>query len=430
MNMRRLKIALMALVSVVAVQGLLAVPVDQTMDEAHSGIWLGRVDFSPTLDVGVFYDSNPDEVNESRRQLMEQGANAEGDRFDSAMGFNIQPGLNLRVPGNQWDINGRAYYVYERDDSDFTRDPKDWMEYLTINGATDSGIVWGFGQSLQQLGYEKFDEFSQEDRFASRFNGNIGKALTERSRMALGANYNSVKYDDDFAYNTEYLSFALTFNHQLTEKTDGILSATYGIKGSEEETSDAHEYNLSVGLGAEATEKLSYRTLVGVSLYEDYDYADTDAAAASSSGTDYSLSYTLGIQWKPAERIGVNISGGSAYETAEDVRSNSLLAYTVVSSVDYRLFRRILLSGGLAYRYEDYLRNVAEANNGEDAFIGSDTAGTSRKDTQVNAYAGVTFGLNNYASLFAHGLYSVTDSTIKDFEFDRYRISAGVALEY
>ncbi len=430
MNMRRLNIALMALVSFVVVQGLLAVPAYQKLDAADGGIWIGPVNLSPTLDVGVFYDSNPDEVNESRRRLMEQEEDLEGDRFDSATGFNIQPGLNLLVPGNQWRLNGRAYYVYEEDDSDYTRAPKDWMEYLTLNGETDGGITWGLGQSLQQLRYDKFDEFSQEDRFAMRFNGNVGKALTEKSRLSLGANYSSVEYDDEFAYDTEYLTFALAFNHRLTEKTDGILSASYGIKGSESEDSDAYEYNLSVGLGAKVTEKLAYRTLVGVSMYEDFDYADDDAEAASSSETDYSLSYTLGIQWMPTERIAVNISGGSSYEAAEDVRSNSLLAYTVVGSVDYRIYRRILLTGGLAYRYEDYLRNVAKTDNGEDVFTGSDTEGTSRQDSQVNAYAGVTFGLNNYASLFAHGLYSVTDSTIKDFEYDRYRISAGVALQY
>jgi hypothetical protein len=430
MNMRRLNIALMALVSFGALQGLLAVPAYQALDAADGGIWIGRFNLAPTLDFGVFYDSNPDEVNESRRRLMEVGEGVEGDRFDSATGYNIQPGLNLLVPGNNWKLNGRAYYVYEKDDSDYTRAPKDWMEYLTLNGETEGGIAWGLGQSLQQLRYEKFDEFSQEDRFATRLNGNVGKELTEKSKLSLGANYSSVEYDDDFAYDTEYLTFALSFSHRLTEKTDGILSGSYGIKGSEEEDSDAYEYNLSVGLSAEVTEKLAYRTLIGVSMYEDFEYANADPEAASSSETDYSLSYSLGIQWKPTERIAVNVSGGSGYESAEDVRSDSLLAYTLVSSVDYRLYRRILLSGGLAYRYEDYLRDVAEANNGEDVYVGTDTGGTSRQDSQVNAYAGVTFGLNKYASLFAHGLYSVTDSTIEDFEYDRYRISAGVALQY
>lgn len=429
MNMRHLIVAWVILAATSLVMNLAAVPARSSAgpSDGKGGFWLGRMNLSPTLDLGIFYDSNPDEVNESRKRAMEAAEDVEGDRFDSAVGYNIQPGIILNMPGNRWSVSGRAYYIYEKDDSDYTRSPKDWMETLSIQGKTDGGFDWRLDETVQQLKYAEYDEFSQEDRFAVRFGGALAKQLTDKSKLGIGAAYSTVEYDDEDAYDNEYLDFSMNFSHQLTEKTEALAVAGYGINSSEEEDSDAHEYNLSAGLGSRATEKLSYRALIGVTLYEDFEYENAEGVKEDAE-TEYSLSYDLGVSWRPTERISVNLTGGTSYEAAEDVRSNALLASTLVGSVDYRLFRRWLLSGGVAYRHEDYMRNVDRG--GEDVFTGVDSGGESRTDQQINTYASLVFGVNRYASLFAHGLYSVTDSTIEDFEFDRYRISAGVALQY
>ena len=427
MNMRTLSIAGFSLMLVGVAPVLLAVPVTQLEERGDGGFWIGPVNLSPTLDASVFYDSNPDEVSESRKRLMEDAEDYDGDRFESAVGYNIQPGLNVTLPGNRWSLISRLYYVYERDDSDYTRSPKDWSVSTALQGDTEGGLQWQVGQVWQQLSYEKYDEFSQEDRQAFRLHGNLAKAVTEKSRVSLGANYSNVKYDDEFAYDTKYTTFSLGVSHQLTEKTDGIVSLAYGINESEDESSKAHQYNLSVGLGSRATEKLNYRALIGVSMYEDFEYELPDGSREDSE-SDYSLSYDLSVNWRPTERISVNLTGGSSYEAAEDVRQDSLLAYTLVCSMNYRMFQRLQLSSGVAYRHEDYLRNVKRG--GEDVFTGTKEDGDPRKDDQINVFGNVTFGLNRYASLFLNGLYSVTDSDIDDFDYDRYRISAGVALKY
>ena len=99
-------------------------------------------------------------------------------------------------------------------------------------------------------------------------------------------------------------------------------------------------------------------------------------------------------------------------------------------SASYRFFTRVMLSGGVAYRYEDYLRNVDEDD--EDLFTGTDAEGQgqARQDDQVNLFANLTFGITRYASFYVNGIYTVNESTIDDFDYDRYRISAGVALKY
>jgi hypothetical protein len=101
-------------------------------------------------------------------------------------------------------------------------------------------------------------------------------------------------------------------------------------------------------------------------------------------------------------------------------------------SANYRMFTRLLLSGGVSYRREDYLRKVDVRGHDDVAYSGTDDEreGLTREDDQLNIFGDVTYGINRYASVFVNGLYSVTSSTIDDFDYDRYRVSAGVALQY
>lgn len=392
------------------------------------GIWVGPLNLSPSLDASVFYDSNPDEVNTSRKRLMEEAEDYDGDRYDSAKGFNIKPGLLLLLPGNGWSLNGNFYYIYEDDDSDYSRKPKDWLASLGAQGGTDGGLEWSLGSSAQQSDYQKFDEFSQEDRFALRFYGGLGKAITEKTKVNLTANYSSIDFDDEYAYDTESTTVGLGLSRRLSEKTDALVSLSYGINEADDEESEAKRYNASVGLGSRATEKITYRALVGVSMFQDYDYEDEDGNNVSSDD-EYTMSYDLSMQWRPTMRLTVNLSGGTSYETAEDVRHNSLLASTMVCSADYRLFRRAQLSGGVAYRYEDYTRKVYVG--GADIYSGTDEPeGKTRQDDQVNLFSTLTVGVTEYASVFVGGLYSETSSTIEDFDYDRYRVYAGIAMRY
>jgi hypothetical protein len=206
----------------------------------------------------------------------------------------------------------------------------------------------------------------------------------------------------------------------------------------EVDVKDATYVTGSVGLGSRTTEKLAYRALIGITAFDDFEYEYPEAREYIEQGrvfendadTEYSFSYDMGLTWTPTERFTLNLSGNSAYESSEDVRNNSLLAYSLICGASYRFFRRVMLSGGMAYRYEDYLRNVDEDE--EDLFTGTDAEGQgqSRQDDQFNLFAGLTFGLTRYASFYVNGLYAVTESTIDDFDYDRYRISAGVALQY
>ncbi|NLF22742.1 MAG: outer membrane beta-barrel protein [Lentisphaerae bacterium] len=416
------------------------------------GFWLGRVNLSPTLAIGVFYDSNPDEVNESQRRIMEETLVEEDgkDRYESSTGFYVKPGVLLQIPGNRWSLSGGVHYTYEDDDSDYSRSPKDWDEYVRLQGKTEGQLEWELGQSWQQLSYQQFDDFSQDDREALTFYGRLGLPVSDKTDVSLGASYRTLDYEDELLYDSDYMGVTLAFDHHLTDKTDFILALSYGINSADYDDipedeqqrmigseTESHQAAIQVGLGSRASEKLTYRALVGLALF-DPDYYEDETGEPGverdpvDDDTEYNVSYDLSLSWRATDRLSVNLAGRTAYESAEDIRNNALLAYMLSCSANYRMFTRLRLSAGVSYRLEDYLRKVEVGSDDGVAYAGTDDErrGVKREDDQVSVFGDVTYGINRYASVFVNGLYSATSSTIDDFDYDRYRISAGVALQY
>ncbi len=419
----------------------------------ETGIWLGRVNISPTLSASVFYDNNPDEVNKARKRVMEETIDERYNKRryeDSTVGFNIRPGLLINVPGNSWSLSGGVHYLYERDDSDYSRKPKDWSENLTLRGKTDGETSWSIGQSLSKLSYQEYDEFSQDDRLAIGVHGGLGKQWTDKTRTTLGLTFRRVDYDDDLLYDTDAYRINLSFDHRLTDKSYGILSLAAGFNRADYSSvpelegrarrsngkSDFSQYSLQAGVGSRATDKITYRALIGMAMlvpdYKEERLDDNTTSGKSYNDNEYDLSYDLSANWQATDRITVSVAGRSLYESSEDVRNSAVQTYTLSCNASYRLLRRWRLGGGVSYRREEYIRKVASSSDPESryGYMGTEVNGRKRDDDQVNLHANVTFGLNRYASLFANGLYSMTSSSIEAFEFDRYRLSAGIALQY
>ena len=437
--------------STVVISAALALPYAPRETRAASGdggFWIGPANLSPTFTARVFYESNPDEVNESRRKIMREKFMAKyGKKRDKAsQGFNVTPGLLLHVPGNQWELSGGIHATYEKDNSDFSRDPKDWNQSLRLSGMTDGGTKWGLSQSWQRLHYSQYDDFSQDDRDSYAFSGSLSKDITDKSGLGLSASYRILDYKDEELYDNNTLTAGLSARHRLTDKSNLILSLDYsnsegdyrrwvGSDGAiyRGRRSNNRSYTAQAGLGSRATEKITYNALLGLSLIQPDDYVNPRTGERTSRGDKYRVAYALSGNWKRTERLSFSISGKSSYESSEDVLDNSLMAYNISGMASYRLFDRLRLNGGASYRYEDYLRRVeTSSTQGGNPYVGTDDKGRgkSRTDDQVSLYGTIAYGINRYASAFLNGTYTKTSSTIKDFDYDRYRLSAGVSLRY
>ncbi len=209
----------------------------------------------------------------------------------------------------------------------------------------------------------------------------------------------------------------MTLATRLTDKTDGLLVGGITTHSADDQKGHAESYIINAGVASRATDKIAYRMTAGVEIYTGFDDQDTEVG----------FSYDLGGFWRATEKLTLSLSGRSAYEPAEDVGQNSMLVSTVGLKADYRPLTRWQFTLGGAYRREDYVDNIV-VNNAAVQTVAD--GGEDRTDDQLCGHAQVVFGLNKYASLFANGIYTYTTSSIDDLDYDRWRVTAGVALRY
>lgn len=380
---------------------------------ADGGIWLGPVNISPFLNASVLYDSNVDFVREG-----EEDALRELGRDKEASGYALQPGFNLLLPGNHWQLDGTAFYKLEEYSADSQDSRENWSESLTWHGETDQGLGLRLSQTIQQVAQDTSSlENRWDDRLEMRFGADINKRLTDKTKVGVSGFYDELDYDHPDLFDWDRKGGRLTLSSKLTDKTDGLLVGGFTTHSSDGHSGNADSFTANIGMASRPTAKTTYRTTFGVEHYTGFDGEDSEIG----------LSYNIGMQWQAAERVSFNVSGRSMYEPAEDIGQNSMLVSTLGVSMNYRpLARWDLLVGG-AYRREDYTRKVASQDT---QMVSTDTGGRSRTDDQLNGHARVTYGLNRYASLFAGGNYTYTTSSIDDYDYTRWRVNAGVALRY
>ncbi|MDD5706086.1 MAG: hypothetical protein PHR35_09180 [Kiritimatiellae bacterium] len=377
------------------------------------GVWLGPLNISPFLNASVLYDSNVDFVREGEEDTLEGEA-----RDKDTRGFCLQPGVDLMVPGNGWQLDGRAYYQLEDYSAESAESREDWSETLSWYWESDAGTGLRLSEMMQQVTHDDTDFADRwNDRNEMRFSGDFGRRLTEKTDIGLVGYYHELTYDDEQLFDWERYGGSLTMGLQLTDKTDGLLVGGVTSHSSEDQDGSAESLCINAGFASRATEKTAYRTTIGVERYTGFEDDDSQTG----------LSYDLGLSWRAADYMMFNLSGRSSYEPAEDVGQNSMLVSTIGANMNYRPMTRWELMVGGAYRREDYINKIEVTDMAPTTV---DVGGESRTDDQLSGQARIVYGVNQYASLFLGGVYTYTVSSIDEFDYTRWRLNAGVALRY
>ena len=375
------------------------------------GVWLGPLNVSPFLTVSALYDSNVDFARE--------GELAEGDREEEKTGgYTLQPGFDLLLPGNGWQLDGRAYLQVEEYSKDFAESREDWYETLNWYGETERGTGLRLSQMMQQVVHDDTDWADRwNDRREMRFAAQLGKPVSDKTKLGLSGYYHDLKYDDEELFDSDRVGGTLTIAAKLSDKTDGLLVGGYASHSSEDQEGNAESLTAHAGFASRLTDKTSYRTTVGVEHYSGF----------GDDESEVGLSYDLGATWRASERVTLGLSGRSTYEPAEDVGQNSMLVSTLGLVLNYRPLTRWALTVGGAYRREDYTREI-ELNQMQPTTVAA--GGRERTDDQLSGHAQLVYGVNRYASIFVGGNYTYTTSSIEEFDYKRWRANAGLALRY
>ena len=421
---------LMAAVAASVAATSLAIP----ENASDTGLWLGgAVNVSPFVEAGYIHDDNPNNVRKQKERILaENGVDAK----QASDGYTVRPGVNIAIPGNCWKLAGRAYYSMVRYSEDNVDDRDDWGESFTFSGETDGGLMWRLVESVVFVDLEEqFDgdfpnNFSSHDRLEMTYGGSLSKRLTEKCRLEVGGSYSKTDYDSDTLYDYERYGGRLSFAHKLTEKTDWTATASHTIHTQksnddmEDDNDDTSSTKLLLGVKSRSTERITFDIQGGVEFYEGNDSAD------GSSNDETSFTYALGANWKPTERLVLALRGLGEYEPSEDVYGSAVDTKSIGLTASYRFFERLIVSGGVTYRREEYERRISTLADPSGTRYTVDGNGYNRDDDTLQLSGRVTYALSNFASLYASVTYYELTSSIDDVEYDRTRYGAGAMIRY
>lgn len=406
-------------------------------DAGAVGFWLGdgTLNVSPFMSVSYVRDDNPNSLREYSKAAARR--NGQGKQVETANTLAVNGGLNFLMPGNHWRLDGRALANFETSSGADVDDRTDYSEHLVYKGWTDAGTSWYLSESYQDIRYDEDFELTQDDRTFLTVTGGGDMALTEKSKIIVGAGYRNLDYDDKANSDYSVLHGKLGFAHTLTEKTDWTAVAGYRNFDKDGYDSNAWSVNGSLGLRTRSTDKLTFDTSLGAEFFRDYEYslyaADGTYLGKKSKGEDEkSFIYTIGANWKIAKRLSLRVNGDAGYEPSTDINDNSYFENSLGATLTYTPGDHWRFAVGAAYERDDYNRKVVDRMDVRHAnpYTSVEQGGKKRKDDEMRYFANVSYGLTRYCSLFANWRYTDRDSSIDGYDYDRTRYSAGVSLKY
>ena len=193
------------------------------------------------------------------------------------------------------------------------------------------------------------------------------------------------------------------YNQDIDFSDNRILSRTYN------EQSDS--YSIQAGIGTRATERITYRALMGASWF---DYGN---AGSSECGWTYSLSGN----WRIHRQVQLSLLGSSYYEPSDEYVGQARKVYTLSGGISYlTLGDRLKLSGNIAWRFDE--TSYSDINY---------PTAYNYDRTHISARLAADYILNRWTSIFAHLIYDdVSTDTNRYQEYDRIRGVLGVRFHY
>ena len=373
-----------------------------TASAADRGFQFNNLNISPYVNIQYRYDSNVDSAHRGE--------------FDDSI-LTVTPGVDLKYKGNNWGLDGHAFYGYDNYIKYDELDTHRWGERLKL---------WYDGERWKLVLGESFIYSKESDsiidggrgywreRDQLQFTGAFSYDLSEASRMTVDAAYSQLDYHNDSKryaplYGWHEWSAGLEFARRLTQKTNWVLAG--GVQGYESDNAtrnglknESYAYDIQGGISSRATERITYRLLAGVSWF---DYATDDINTG--------WIYTANVNWLLSKKWAASFTGSSYYQPSESKANQANKIYSLSGGLTYRPYKRVTTTFNLAWRREE------------------EEYKTYQYDQHIDTLAArvrASYQFARYASVFVGAEYSERFSDNSNCEYDRYILSTGLKLFY
>lgn len=402
----------MALAAVAAVPVGMAVAQGALSSERDYGINAGRLNISPYVSAGVFYDDNPDFVRKGEKG----GKFGTEEEYDS-FGYRIRPGVDLKLPGNDVNLTGNAFYSLERYEEDFMEDRDEWGESLGFSYNAPRDLDFKLNEHYRYVREQDEDSVRWDDRYEMGVGGSVHKGIGEKTDVTVSGNYSELDYDSETLYDWHRYGVGAALSRAVTEKMNAKITGRYSGSESDRQDGTADTWTGLIGVSSRATDKISYDLNVGFHQYTGF----------KGDNSKTTVAYSGDVKWAPTDKFNVSLNGSSEFHPSEDEALNSIRSYRVGLGASYRPVERWLFTSRLSLRQQDYTKPVKE---GSGTLMSSGIIGRHRRDNYYTFSVGASFMLTKNASLNGNFIYSFDDSTISDYEYDRWRATLGITLRY
>ena len=345
--------------------------------------------------------------------------------------FCVQPGADFEWKGERWALVGslwyrrNAYCEYANEMGE-----NSWGESLAYKWTTSKQDERGWSLILSEK-YRYTDQSDAlgsgdgrgiwRDREALDASGVIQRRFTERLHAEVMGQYNWLDYKNDTGkyaplYGWSEWSAGAQAGYAASKWTDLPVAGGYSHytqkkgRGYRNYSNESQVWTVQAGLGTHATEKITYRALMGAS-WLDY---------GGHSNADCGWTYSLDANWRITRQLQVSALGKSYYQPSERTVGQAIKVYSLSGGLSYlTLGDKMTLTANLAWRYEDTCYS--------DRYLGY---GNDFDEQILSARVGANYTINRWMSVYADFTWEEEWCDVRAYGYDRFRGTIGMRFHY
>ena len=350
--------------------------------------------------------------------------------------FAVNPAVDFEWHGAKWMLVGNIWYRHryfcEFNDQMGENSYGESLQYRYSSSAQNAK-GWSLMLSERYAFINQSDDLDSQggrgiwrDRQTLDVTGVLERRFTERWHMDIQGQYSWLDYDNQTGryaplFGWSQYSAGAQLGYAASKWTDLLVAAGYSrydqdidyndIRTSRSYNEQSDAYSIQGGVGTRATERISYRALMGASWF---DYG-------GGGYTDCGWTYTLSANWRVHRQVQLSLLGSSYYQPSDQYIGQAEKIYNLSAGVSYlTLGDRLNLSANLMWRFNETCY--------------ADSVYTSRYKydrTHLSARFAADYLLNRWTSIFAHVIWDdESTDTNSYYDYSRIRGVFGVRLHY
>ena len=350
--------------------------------------------------------------------------------------FAVNPAVDFEWHGAKWMLVGNIWYRHryfcEFNDQMGENSYGESLQYRYSSSAQNAK-GWSLMLSERYAFINQSDDLDSQggrgiwrDRQTLDVTGVLERRFTERWHMDIQGQYSWLDYDNQTGryaplFGWSQYSAGAQLGYAASKWTDLLVAAGYSrydqdidyndIRTSRSYNEQSDAYSIQGGVGTRATERISYRALMGASWF---DYG-------GGGYTDCGWTYTLSANWRVHRQVQLSLLGSSYYQPSDQYIGQAEKIYNLSAGVSYlTLGDRLKLSANLMWRFNETCY--------------ADSVYTSRYKydrTHLSARFAADYLLNRWTSIFAHVIWDdESTDTNSYYDYNRIRGVFGVRLHY